>query len=101
MLSSSWQQHRHDEHRRVNLYHSLAKIMLSLASVPLPRIGSWTMDDSGIISLTNRPLSDLTLIWDRHQVPTDLPRVRKPLVQIPMWTSYAIATLLTLYCYRT
>lgn len=80
MLSSSWKQHRHDEHRRKNLYHGLAKIMLSLASVPLPRIGSWTMDDRGIISLTNRPLSDLTLIWDRHQVPTNIPRVRKLLI---------------------
>lgn len=101
MLSSSWQQHRHNEHRRGNLYRSLAQIMLSLASVPLPRIGSWTMDDRGIISLTNRPLSDLTLLYDRHQIPTDIPRVRRPLGQIQMRTFHIIATFLTLYGSRT
>ncbi|KAF2756136.1 hypothetical protein EJ05DRAFT_512686 [Pseudovirgaria hyperparasitica] len=74
MLSSSWAKHRGDENRQGNLYRSLAKIMLSLASVPLPRIGSWTMDDRGVISLTNRPLLDLTLLWSRHRIPTDIPR---------------------------
>jgi len=75
MLSSSWEQHCHDENRRSNLYHSLAKIMLDLAKVPLPRIGSWRMDDRGVISLTNRPLSDLTVTWNKHQIPTGIRRV--------------------------
>lgn len=76
MLWRSWQDHRHDEHRRSNLYRGLAKIMLDLAKVPQPRIGSWTMNDNGVLSLTNRPLSDLTFFWNRHQVPTGIPRVR-------------------------
>lgn len=76
MLSSSWKQHCHDEHRQLNLYRSLAKIMLSLARAPLLRIGSWTMNDRGILSLTNRPLSDLTVFWNNYQIPTCIPRVR-------------------------
>ena len=39
-LSSTWQQHREDKARRENLYHSLSKILLNLANVLLPQIGS-------------------------------------------------------------
>lgn len=76
MLSSTWQMHREDKQRRSNLYRGLAKVMLSFARVPLPRIGSWTMNDHGILSLSNRPLTDLTMTWGRHRIPTDVPRVR-------------------------
>lgn len=55
MLSKSWGVHRHDSSRRSNLFHGLARIMLSLGKPRLPRIGSFTLDNSGIISLTNRP----------------------------------------------
>lgn len=75
MLWTSWQRRGDNDHRQVNLYRGLAKIMLSLARVPLPRIGSWTMNDDGILSLTNRPLSDLTFFWNKHQIPTGIPRV--------------------------
>jgi hypothetical protein len=57
MLSRSWETHRHDLDRRVNLFHGLARIMLSLGKPRLPRIGSFTLDNCGIISLTNRPLT--------------------------------------------
>jgi hypothetical protein len=80
MLSTTWNEHRHDERRQTNLYRGLAKIMLSMAKVPNPRIGSWTIDDSGVISLTNRPLSDLTMFWNRNKVPTDIPRVSSRLI---------------------
>ena len=75
MLSSSWREHCQDANRRVNLYRGLARIMLSLARVPLPRIGSWTMDDHGTISLTNRPLFDLSVLWSQRQLPAVVPRV--------------------------
>lgn len=74
-LSSTWQQHRQDETRRDNLYHSIAKILLDLANVPLPRIGSWRLGSDGTISLTNRPLLDLTMLWNRLEIPTGIPRV--------------------------
>ncbi|CAD0112141.1 unnamed protein product, partial [Aureobasidium uvarum] len=74
MLFSSWDQHRHDKQRTANLYRGIARTMLELARVPLPRIGSWTMDDKGVLSLTNRPFFDLTLLWNRHKIPTGISR---------------------------
>lgn len=79
MLYKSWQDHRHDESLRTNLYRGLARVMLDLARVPLPRIGSWTLNDRGILSLTNRPFSDLTAVWNKHELPTGVSRVRVPL----------------------
>lgn len=74
-LSSTWQKHREDRARRENLYRGLSKILLDLANVPLPRIGSWRLERRGTISLTNRPLLDLTMLWNRHEIPTGIPRV--------------------------
>lgn len=54
MLSKSWAAHRHDGARRSNLYHGLARIILSLGKTRLPRISSFALDNHGIISLTNR-----------------------------------------------
>lgn len=77
MLSSSWQKHCDDPQRRRNLYSGLAKIFLDLAKVPLPQIGSWTMNNDGLISLTNRPFTDLTAVWSRHEIPLNIPRVSR------------------------
>ena len=74
-LSSTWQQHRGDRTRRENLYRGLSKILLDLANVPLPRIGSWRLERRGTIALANRPLLDLTMLWNRHEIPTGIPRV--------------------------
>ena len=57
MLSDSWDEKRDDKGRRQNLFKDLSKIILSLARIPLPRIGSFTINDAGVISLTNRPLT--------------------------------------------
>lgn len=76
MLSSSWQRNRHDKRRTTNLYRGIAKTMLDLANVPLPRIGLWTMDDRAVLTLANRPFFDLTLLWNRHRIPTGISRVR-------------------------
>ncbi|KAL8809338.1 MAG: hypothetical protein Q9200_003508 [Gallowayella weberi] len=48
---------RSDENLRKNLFRDLSRIILSIGRVPLPRIGSFTIDDNGVLSLTNRPLS--------------------------------------------
>lgn len=78
-LSSSWRQHRHEHDKRRNLFRGISRILLDLSDVPLPRIGSWRMDRRGVISLTNRPLLDITMLWNRHGIPSDIPRVRHPL----------------------
>jgi hypothetical protein len=74
-LSTYWKVNRHDETRRANLYHGLSRVLLDLAKINLPRIGSWTMNEHGIVSLTNRPLLDLTMLWNRHNIPTHVARV--------------------------
>lgn len=46
----------HTEKQTQNLYQGMAKIIVSLAKVPQPRIGSWTIGNDGQLSLSNRPL---------------------------------------------
>ncbi|KAL2838529.1 hypothetical protein BJY01DRAFT_258009 [Aspergillus pseudoustus] len=46
----------HTDDQTQNLYQSMAKIIVSLARIPQPRIGSWTISDDGRLSLSNRPL---------------------------------------------
>ena len=57
MLSTTWDALSGDPERRRNFYQDLAQIYLSLARVPLPHIGSLTIDDQGVVNLANRPLS--------------------------------------------
>ena len=56
MLSESWDENREDDRKLDNLQRGLARILLSLAAVPLPRIGAFRLDDAGYIHLDNRPL---------------------------------------------
>lgn len=74
MLSDSWAEHRNDQERRLNLFRDLSRVILQLMSIPLPRIGSWTIDDHGYLSLTNRPLTLLLHQSENLQIPTDIPR---------------------------
>ncbi|EKV19139.1 hypothetical protein PDIG_06360 [Penicillium digitatum PHI26] len=57
MLSETWDEYRHQRDKRTNLFKGLSRIMLSLSRVPLPRIGSWTLDSNGALRLSNRPLT--------------------------------------------
>ncbi len=74
MLSESWDQYRHDNNQRTNLFRDLSRMMLCLAKVPLPRIGSWTIDDRGLLALRNRPLTCLLHELENAQIPTNMPR---------------------------
>ncbi|KAH6722349.1 hypothetical protein BKA61DRAFT_640004 [Leptodontidium sp. MPI-SDFR-AT-0119] len=57
MLSDTWETFRHDKTHRSNLFHGLARIILSLNKTPLAAIGSLTFNDQGFTALTNRPLT--------------------------------------------
>lgn len=57
MLSESWDELHHDQHLRTSLFKDLSRIILALSQMPLPRIGSWTIDERGRLLLTNRPLA--------------------------------------------
>lgn len=74
MLSSSWDEKHHDEKLQHNLQRDVARVMLSLAKIPLPRIGSFRIDDNGYVSLVNRPLSLHFAMQENEGVSVDLPR---------------------------
>ena len=74
MLLESWEEKRQDKSRRTNLFKDLSRIMLSLGRVPLPRIGSFTIDDHGVLSLTNRPLTLRIHDLENEGVPTNISR---------------------------
>lgn len=57
MLSETWEEDHHHRDKRINLFRGLSRIMLSLSQKPLPRIGSWTLDQNGALRLSNRPLT--------------------------------------------
>ncbi|KAJ5374603.1 hypothetical protein N7517_006609 [Penicillium concentricum] len=62
-----------DKTRRQTLFGDIAKIMLSLDRVKLPRIGSLTLDDDGLIELKNRPLTLRLQTFENEDIPT-IPR---------------------------
>ncbi|KAM4055031.1 aminoglycoside phosphotransferase [Hirsutella rhossiliensis] len=76
MLSETWEESRHDSGRRANLFRHLSRIMLNLAKLPLPRIGSWTIDDGGVLKLANRPLTLLFHQLENAGIATEIPRDR-------------------------
>jgi hypothetical protein len=64
MLSSTWEKHRNDPFRRQKLFRGMARLMLSLANIPQPRIGSFQFHPDGTITLTNRPLPCSVIILE-------------------------------------
>ncbi|RAH59988.1 hypothetical protein BO85DRAFT_467618 [Aspergillus piperis CBS 112811] len=74
MLSESWDRLRHDRKRRANLFRGLSQIILSLAQFPFDRIGSLTIDNHGIVKLTNRPITLRLHHLENESVPTNMDR---------------------------
>lgn len=59
---------------RRNLFRGLSRVILELARIPLPRIGSFTIDQQGYLSLSNRPLNIDVVQLENEQIPLDIPR---------------------------
>ncbi|KAM3549085.1 hypothetical protein MY1884_008894 [Beauveria asiatica] len=72
-LSQSWDEKR-DDARLQNLQGDLARVIVSLARVPLPRIGAFRLDSNGYLRLDNRPISVTTAMHENEGLPLDLPR---------------------------
>nr|KMM64667.1 hypothetical protein CPAG_01019 [Coccidioides posadasii RMSCC 3488] len=77
MLSDDW----HDKYDgnqalRMNLFRNLAKVILTLSHKPLPKIGSFTIDNDGFLRLENRPLAADSTIVENEETPLDIPRDR-------------------------
>ncbi|EEP81822.1 predicted protein [Uncinocarpus reesii 1704] len=55
-LSETWEEHRGSQEHRKKIFQGMARVLVSLARLPQPRIGSFKFRNDGTISLTNRPL---------------------------------------------
>ncbi|RLM00024.1 hypothetical protein CFD26_107602 [Aspergillus turcosus] len=64
---------RGDKTRRQALFSDLARIILTLNRTDFPRIGSLTLNNDGVISLTNRPLTLRLQTLENEGIPT-IPR---------------------------
>lgn len=76
MLSKSWEEGRHDPKLWTNLFHGLSRTLLALARTPLPKIGSFILDEGGYLQLENRPLTLQIQQLEKEQIPVDIPRDR-------------------------
>ncbi|RHZ73316.1 hypothetical protein CDV55_105757 [Aspergillus turcosus] len=74
MLSNTWDERHHDTKLRTNFFRSLSRILLTIARVPVPRIGSFTIDDDGVLALNNRPLTLEVHELENENIPVDIPR---------------------------
>jgi hypothetical protein len=74
MLSKTWNKQREDPTRKQNLFRSMARLILSLARIPQPRIGSFRFHNDGIVTLTNRPLPCSTMILENDGAPRIIQR---------------------------
>jgi hypothetical protein len=74
MLSGSWEELRHDQNRRTTLFKDISRIILVLDQSPMPRIGSLTIDNRGVLSLTNRPLTCQLQIMQNEGILTNIDR---------------------------
>lgn len=74
MLSATWDTVHEDVNKRAVLFQDISRIMLSLAQVQFPRIGSLTMDNYGVVSLANRPLGLHLHQLENDEIPTGIPR---------------------------
>jgi Phosphotransferase enzyme family len=74
MLSESWEELHHDSNRRTTLFRDISRIILALGQSPMPRIGSLTIDNQSVLSLTNRPLTCQLQIMENEGIPTNIDR---------------------------
>lgn len=76
LLSEHWagQDQQHDKQRRANFFRDLSRIILNLARVPFPRIGSLSLDHRGVVQLGNRPLNFRLQQLENKKVPTGIDR---------------------------
>ncbi|EEP82722.1 predicted protein [Uncinocarpus reesii 1704] len=74
MLSYTWDDNRDNKDLRTNLFRGLSQVLLALARVPVPRIGSFTINENGFLVLNNRPLSLELHQLESEQIPVDISR---------------------------
>ena len=76
ILSNTWETDRMNEKLRNNLFRSLSQIILAMTRVHFPRIGSFIINDQGLIRLENRPLTLEIQDLENDGIPLNVPRAR-------------------------
>ncbi|PWY88822.1 hypothetical protein BO94DRAFT_623886 [Aspergillus sclerotioniger CBS 115572] len=74
MLFNTWPLQHTCSRLRTNFFRDLSRIFLSLAKIPLQKIGSFTIDNRGFLKHTNRPLSLGIQELENEEIPVDMPR---------------------------
>ncbi|KAM7212978.1 hypothetical protein V8F06_011632 [Rhypophila decipiens] len=74
MLSNTWDAERNNPVKRHTLLRGLAMLLVSLARVPQPRIGSFRFNDDCTVSLSNRPLTCSVMLWENSNMPRTIER---------------------------
>lgn len=74
MLSNTWDSQRGDPDRRRRLFQGMARIIISLARIPQPRIGSFRFHNDCRVTLTNRPLTCSMMILENDGTPRTMQR---------------------------
>lgn len=74
LLSETWEEGRFNPTLRSNLFRGLSRIILAMARVPLPKIGSFVVDDDGYLSLNNRPLTMEIQQLENERIPVNIHR---------------------------
>ncbi|KAJ6785850.1 hypothetical protein PWT90_08725 [Aphanocladium album] len=73
-LSELWDENYQDLRLQENLQRSIARVMLSLASITLPCIGTFRVDNHGYLRLDNRPLSVQSTEQENEGIPVNAHR---------------------------
>ncbi|KAJ5144449.1 hypothetical protein N7526_001957 [Penicillium atrosanguineum] len=74
LLSATWEEGRFNPTLRSNLFRGLSRIILTMARVPLPNIGSFAIDDDGYLRLNNRPLTMEIQQLENERIPVNIHR---------------------------
>ncbi|RSM04272.1 hypothetical protein CDV31_010131 [Fusarium ambrosium] len=69
MLSITWDKRRSEPQYRERLFRGLARVILSLARIPQPRIGSLRFNNNCSVTLTNRPLTHQMVMLENEGIP--------------------------------
>lgn len=73
MLSEAWSSCQNPDLKR-NLFEGISQIIRILIQTSLPCIGCWTIDDRGVLALTNRPLIHRFHSLENESIPTNISR---------------------------
>ncbi|KAL3473706.1 hypothetical protein BJX99DRAFT_272126 [Aspergillus californicus] len=72
MLSNTWLDAQNNIKKRKNFFRGLSRVLLSMSRIPLPRIGSFTIDNPSYLALANRLLSAEIQLLQNEGIPTGI-----------------------------